>query len=681
MPTVMLPIRPRRSHRIPELARGPTRSRAPEHWRQLVGLWEPAVGRQGSILYDWSGYGHHGVLTDMDPATDWQPDAQRRLALHLDGTDGHVLVPDSPALSPSTALTVLAWIYQDANASDRVLMMKGSQYAVDWSWMITTMGDGENDRLQIYITDALDDVGNNTAFTQLGFLPGATWLHLGVVYDGTQSTHTDRVRIYGNGIAASLTFTGTIPVTLQDATGPLDLGQGLSRYWNGSFGTIAIYTRAMSASEVLDHYLRSDAALQRRFFVVQWGEDVATTVGSFPPDAIAASTNLSGVVAAVQDDPDSPDGTYLTASSATAVTDLRVSFPTPPANPYGGQNFQAYVRKTTGTPHPTLTAELRQDNTLRATLATDTLITSTSGQLLTLPWSASALAAVLDGSDVELRLVSAVGQAPGALPAYVQAGTGYGSATLATTHSVARPAGVTAGNLLIIVIQATNTNGNADATVTTADWNAFPGNPYAGTNNRAILYWKIAESGTDTAGGTVGVTGTGGTGTDGLHARIFEFSAANGWAATPVESIASLSGTTATGDTVIDMPTVTPTGLNRLAVAISIVNDDAGNPVSGTGESGGDWTQAVAEFESNLGSGGTIDIQTSDQSGGGAISGGTVAYGATGDNWVSVAFALVPASVNVNTVEYGAIEWNYRHLELPPSAIKIGSLMMMGMGR
>ena len=47
------------------------------------------------------------------------------------------------------------------------------------------------------------------------------------------------------------------------------------------------------------------------------------------PDAITASSSLSGAVAAIQDDPDSPDSSFLPNSGAiNAATAVTVSFPT-----------------------------------------------------------------------------------------------------------------------------------------------------------------------------------------------------------------------------------------------------------------------------------------------------------------------------------------------------------------
>lgn len=59
---------------------------------------------------------------------------------------------------------------------------------------------------------------------------------------------------------------------------------------------------------------------------------VDTTLGAIPPDAILASTNLTGAVTDIQDDPDaSPATGWLTATDPLAATDVRVSFPTPGA--------------------------------------------------------------------------------------------------------------------------------------------------------------------------------------------------------------------------------------------------------------------------------------------------------------------------------------------------------------
>lgn len=63
------------------------------------------------------------------------------------------------------------------------------------------------------------------------------------------------------------------------------------------------------------------------------------------PDTIAVQTNLTGSVTDIDDDPDTPDGNWLTASGSST---LRVTFPTPTGDPTTGagvQNFRVLLRK------------------------------------------------------------------------------------------------------------------------------------------------------------------------------------------------------------------------------------------------------------------------------------------------------------------------------------------------
>lgn len=124
------------------------------------------------------------------------------------------------------------------------------------------------------------------------------------------------------------------------------------------------------------------------------------------PDAIVASSELAGAVTAIDDDPDSPDASWLTASSNNVATMVSVSFPTPTGNPTVGaglQEFRAQVRKFNGTGTPQARIELWQNGVLiRA--GTNTGVTSTTGVVLSFTWNANEIA-VADGSQVECRVI------------------------------------------------------------------------------------------------------------------------------------------------------------------------------------------------------------------------------------------------------------------------------------
>ena len=132
------------------------------------------------------------------------------------------------------------------------------------------------------------------------------------------------------------------------------------------------------------------------------------------PDALLVQTNLTGAVAAIQDDPDSPDGNWLTADSNNANSVCRVSFPTPTGNPTTGaglQEFRCWARLTANGTACSYDISLYENGTLVSSLATGSL-TSTTGQILAATWDASLLGTA-DGSLVEVELtVTKSGGAP-----------------------------------------------------------------------------------------------------------------------------------------------------------------------------------------------------------------------------------------------------------------------------
>jgi hypothetical protein len=90
-----------------------------------------------------------------------------------------------------------------------------------------------------------------------------------------------------------------------------------------------------TAANVVDFYVgvgnnKNTSTYDYYFDDIATGDDWIPTM--LIPNAIAASTNLTGTVAAVSEPVDAPAATWLTATSSIAVTDLRVSFATPVPN-------------------------------------------------------------------------------------------------------------------------------------------------------------------------------------------------------------------------------------------------------------------------------------------------------------------------------------------------------------
>lgn len=132
------------------------------------------------------------------------------------------------------------------------------------------------------------------------------------------------------------------------------------------------------------------------------------------PTAVLAGSGIIGDHLDIDDDPDSPDGNWITStgpSDNNVNTEGRATFDSPSATLDLGtdvQEFRIYVRRTNHTTSPSLVVELWEAGILVVEVLASTTINSTSGELHIINWSASALSDP-SGVDVECRFVGTRG--------------------------------------------------------------------------------------------------------------------------------------------------------------------------------------------------------------------------------------------------------------------------------
>ena len=77
------------------------------------------------------------------------------------------------------------------------------------------------------------------------------WNHIACVFDGSQTGNADRCKIYINGVNQTLTFSGTIPSTIDDLSGYSSyIGRQASAYYTGNIDEVGIWSSALTATEV-----------------------------------------------------------------------------------------------------------------------------------------------------------------------------------------------------------------------------------------------------------------------------------------------------------------------------------------------------------------------------------------------------------------------------------------------
>jgi hypothetical protein len=188
----------------------------------------------GTSVADASGQGHTGAISGAT----WTADGRFGHALSFDGVSDWVTIEHSDALSLTTGMTLEAWIFPTAPATDwRNVLIKERPGGEAYNLYASTDNGGPT----TYIVTAgpsapLDAVGVTA-------VPVDTWTHLAATYDGTT------LRLYVNGVQAG---SRAVNGALVASTAVLRIGGNSiwGEFFQGHIDEVRIYNRALSAAEI-----------------------------------------------------------------------------------------------------------------------------------------------------------------------------------------------------------------------------------------------------------------------------------------------------------------------------------------------------------------------------------------------------------------------------------------------
>lgn len=210
-----------------------------------IGWWCPSlddVGNGTTTLTDLSGVGGHGTLTSPMTGSDWVSDTTSGgiRALSFDTTKW-VSIPFT-GINSVSAFTMSAWLKRNTAGAEvtitqclpTVLQVTGIEHYLDGF----VYGDVANGNVNGRIASA-----------------GTNWTHVIIQFDGTAIGNANRLKMWVNGIAASLSFTGTIPIATQNYSGqPLMLGRirysNTGRFSAGRIDDVRMFSRQLSTVEI-----------------------------------------------------------------------------------------------------------------------------------------------------------------------------------------------------------------------------------------------------------------------------------------------------------------------------------------------------------------------------------------------------------------------------------------------
>jgi hypothetical protein len=186
-----------------------------------------------SSIFDLTNNGCNGNLTNgatLSPSN--------RGVVVLDGSNDYIDFPSNNIFN--NAVTIEIWFYLNS-ISDRILICAGdnSYNSAVWDWSIFPYGGSMLCRG--------NPGGGGTNIGLLSTIYLQKWNQLVLNRTGP---------IYRNG-----TLIGTTTFTGSGSTKPLRIGRTGTTYFSGSIGPVAIYSRSLSSSEILQNY----NALKGRF--------------------------------------------------------------------------------------------------------------------------------------------------------------------------------------------------------------------------------------------------------------------------------------------------------------------------------------------------------------------------------------------------------------------------------
>ena len=259
-----------------EYARNASESANPNLWKGLVGAWMPSFGVTGGTLKDVSGNGNDGTLNNMDPASDWVA-TSKGLALDFDGVNDYVSI-DAENLYPN--LTQATWNFwvkfrSFAYSYNQIAETNPAPSTINYQLSCLVKSNG---KLAFYAyggaQSSYDGTGIHTLATN-------RWYNLTYVFKGSERQEGWVDGVYDGG-------SGSPVASLQDSTSDFrfSFSNFATRYINGIYGSVKLYNRALSPSEIKQLYLNPSAPFERKQQTVGLSTAAVVPSANFNPFSV-----------------------------------------------------------------------------------------------------------------------------------------------------------------------------------------------------------------------------------------------------------------------------------------------------------------------------------------------------------------------------------------------------------
>lgn len=217
----------------------------------LVGYW-PFNEGVGTTAGDASGSGNTGTFAGGAPPT-WTT-AKRGKGINYAGGDAY-LTHSTTGIS-STNGTVAGWVYPTAaqwgfwQTHD-----SSSQNWVDWISLFNYWGG----TFYFRMGNGSDCCSNDLTFTTSSYIPQNQWSFIVFTWSGTSdAAANDTMAVYVNGALVTSRSNANFQATV-DSAARIGYGHGIP--FTGKYDDLRIYSRALSATEILNLYKQNETKI------------------------------------------------------------------------------------------------------------------------------------------------------------------------------------------------------------------------------------------------------------------------------------------------------------------------------------------------------------------------------------------------------------------------------------
>lgn len=182
----------------------------------------------GTTWRDMSGNNNNGTLTNGPTFNSGNGGS-----IVFDGTNDYISTSYVPG--NITAQTISCWISKT-----------NTQYSFILASATVYFG------LEIYPTVIYANV-QGTNYGQVSYNING-YQNIVLTYDGSQTGNSNRLKVYLNGTLQSLTYSGTIPASVNIPGIVIGSRWWSARYSDGRIANMSMYNRALSSTEILQNY-------------------------------------------------------------------------------------------------------------------------------------------------------------------------------------------------------------------------------------------------------------------------------------------------------------------------------------------------------------------------------------------------------------------------------------------